>query len=108
MYIRRKVFSLLQNENGKEKYFSTTDITMEDAEQKIFSLVEKEEPTEQREFTNNTPAVIEKKSTEVVKFGKGLSKKAKLALAAAGTAAALGGGAYAVKKARDKKKEGKK
>lgn len=107
MYIRRKVFSLLQNENGEEKYFSTTDITMEDAEQKIFSLVEDVE-AEQREFTNNTPAVIEKKSTEVVKFGKGLSKKAKLALAAAGTAAALGGGAYAVKKARDKKKEGKK
>ena len=50
MYIRRKVFSLLQDENGEERYFSTTDITMEDAEQKIFSLVEDDEPAEEREF----------------------------------------------------------
>lgn len=37
MYIRRKVFSLLQDEAGEERYFSTTDITLEDAEQRIFS-----------------------------------------------------------------------
>lgn len=40
MYIRRKVFSLLQDEMGEERYFSTTDITLEDAEQRIFSKKE--------------------------------------------------------------------
>lgn len=29
MYIRRKVFSLLQDENGEERYFSTTEFTDE-------------------------------------------------------------------------------
>lgn len=43
MYIRRKVFSLLQDENGEERYFSTTDITLEDAEQRIFSVKDEEE-----------------------------------------------------------------
>ena len=43
MYIRRKVFSLLQDETGEERYFSTTDITLEDAEQRIFSVKDEEE-----------------------------------------------------------------
>lgn len=51
MYIRRKVFSLLQDENGEERYFSTTDITLEDAEQRIFSLNEYDEE-EQREYAD--------------------------------------------------------
>lgn len=45
MYIRRKIFSLLYNENGEERYFSTTNITLEDAEERTFSITE-----EQREF----------------------------------------------------------
>ena len=50
MYIRRKVFSLLQDENGEERYFSTTDIVLEDEEERLFSLVEDEEYLEQKEF----------------------------------------------------------
>lgn len=46
MYIRRKVFSLLQDEMGEERYFSTTDIVMEDEEERLFSIVDEE----QREF----------------------------------------------------------
>lgn len=50
MYIRRKVFSLLQDsETGEEKYFSTTDINLEDAEERIFSINEEDE-AEEREF----------------------------------------------------------
>ena len=49
MYIRRKVFSLLQDENGEEKYFSTREILMEDEEERLFSILD-EEDLEQREF----------------------------------------------------------
>ena len=34
MYIRRKVFSLLQDETGEERYFSTTDVTLENDKKK--------------------------------------------------------------------------
>ena len=38
MYIRRKVFSKLQTEDGQERYFSTTEFTlMSEAEQREFS-----------------------------------------------------------------------
>ena len=43
MYIRRKVFSLLHDENGEERYFSTTDIVLEDEEERLFSLVDDED-----------------------------------------------------------------
>ena len=46
MYIRRKVFSLLQDETGEERYFSTREILMEDEEERLFSIVDEE----QREF----------------------------------------------------------
>lgn len=36
MYIRREVFSLLEDETGEEKYFSTTDITLGD-EERLFA-----------------------------------------------------------------------
>lgn len=39
MYIRRKVFSILEIE-GEERLFSTADINLEDAEERIFSLNE--------------------------------------------------------------------
>lgn len=48
MYIRRKVFSLLQDETGEERYFSTTDVTLEDAEERLYSI--NEEDLEQKEF----------------------------------------------------------
>lgn len=41
MYIRRKVFSILEIE-GEERLFSTTDINLEDAEERIFSIKDKE------------------------------------------------------------------
>ena len=49
MYIRRKVFSLLYDETGEERYFSTREILMEDKEEKLFSTLD-EEILEQREF----------------------------------------------------------
>ena len=51
MYIRRKVFSLLQDETGEEKYYSTTDVTLDNLEERIFSIsIPTEEELEQREF----------------------------------------------------------
>mgnify|MGYP003232907652 FL=1 len=52
MYIRRKVFSLLQDgETGEEKYFSTTDVTLDNLEERIFSIsIPTEEELEQGEF----------------------------------------------------------
>lgn len=50
MYIRRKVFSLLQDETGEERYFSTREILMEDEEERLFSIIDDEEYLEQREF----------------------------------------------------------
>ena len=38
MYIRRKVFSLLQDEYGEERYFSTTDIELQD--ERMFSWMD--------------------------------------------------------------------
>ena len=41
MYIRRKVFSKLQTEEGQEKYFSTTEFTrITEAEQREFAKKE--------------------------------------------------------------------
>lgn len=79
MYIRRKVFSLLQDETGEERYFSTTDITLEDAEQRIFSLVEDEE--EQREYAKK----------------EGLTAGQKAAIGTAAGLAATAGGIYGAK-----------
>lgn len=80
MYIRRKVFSLLQDETGEERYFSTTDITLEDAEQRIFSLVEDEE--EQREYAEK----------------EGMTNAQKAAIVGAGTLATAAGTLYGAKK----------
>lgn len=44
MYIRRKVFSLMKDENGEEKYFSTTEIS--NGEVKLFA--EKEEKSKNK------------------------------------------------------------
>ena len=82
MYIRRKVFSLLQDETGEERYFSTTDITMEDAEQRIFSLNEYDDGYEQREYADK----------------EGLSAGQKAAIAGAGTLATAAGALYGAKK----------
>ena len=82
MYIRRKVFSLLQDETGEERYFSTTDITLEDAEQRIFSLNEYDDEYEQREYADK----------------EGLSAGQKAAIAGAGTLATAAGALYGAKK----------
>lgn len=75
MYIRRKVFSLLQDETGEERYFSTTDFDL-DVDERVFAEAEEEEP-------------------------KKLSKGAKIALGTAGalgtTAAGIVGAKYAGK-----------
>ena len=66
MEIRRKVFSLLEDENGEERYYSTTEFEIdfdEESGEKLFS--EKEE-----------------------KEKKGMSKGAKVALGATGAVAA--------------------
>lgn len=81
MYIRRKVFSLLQDENGEERYFSTTDITLEDAEQRIFSLNEHDEE-EQREYAEK----------------EGLSTGAKVGLGTTAGLAATAAAVYGAKK----------
>lgn len=82
MYIRRKVFSLLQDETGEERYFSTTDITLEDAEQRIFSLNEYDDKYEQRVYAER----------------EGLTNAQKAAIAGAGTLATAAGTLYGAKK----------
>ena len=52
MYIRRKVFSLLQDETGEERYFSTTDVTLENEEERTFSVAEDAESLEEKDFSN--------------------------------------------------------
>lgn len=49
MYIRRKVFSKLQTEDGQERYFSTTEFTyMSEEEQREFAEKEKQEEDEKK------------------------------------------------------------
>lgn len=77
MYIRRKVFSLLQDETGEERYFSTTDFELADgAEERYYSDDEDEDEDER----------------------KGLSRGAKVALGTGAGLAALGAGIYGGKK----------
>lgn len=119
MYIRRKVFSLLQDENGEERYFSTTDITLEDAEQRIFSLNEYDEE-EQREYADKKKEgkltlgdkisialnkhLTTKKDKEAAiealekgKYGKLAKQSAKYGAAGGGLAGAIGGAAIGKK-----------
>lgn len=50
MYIRRKVFSLLQDENGEERYFSTTEYTLlSEEEQREFAEKEDKDKDEDEE-----------------------------------------------------------
>lgn len=58
MYIRRKVFSLLQDENGEERYFSTTEFT----DERLYA--EKEEKEEK-------PASVGKRVAKDVGIGVG-------------------------------------
>ena len=80
MYIRRKVFSLL-NVEGEEKYFSTNEITLEDLEEKIFSINEEEE----KEFSEK-----KRKSLKDVDSNKGL-KRAILTAPLTGGGSLVGG-----------------
>ena len=77
MYIRRKVFSLLTDSEGNERYFSTTEFNY-DAEEKTFAECEGEDCSEG-----------EKKKSHL---------GAKIAGGVAGTTAAVGGGIYGANK----------
>lgn len=72
MYIRRKVFSLLEDEMGEERYFSTTDFELTD-------------DVEERYYSNDEDK-------------KGMSKAAKVALGTGAGLAAVAGGIYGGKK----------
>ena len=101
MYIRRKVFSLLQDETGEERYFSTTDVTLENEEERIFSVAEDAESLEEKDSSDK------KVDLEDIESYKGLKR----ALAAGLTGLDSGGGlvgGYIGKKTADKAdKEGK-
>ena len=96
MYIRRKVFSKLQTEDGQERYFSTTEFTlMSDAEERIFvSAAEKEAKMQlAREIADAEEAGDYKKAESLMKrFAKKDRKGLGAAGTAIGTAAGLTGG----------------
>lgn len=54
MYIRRKVFSLLYDETGEERYFSTTEVTLEDIEQREFARKDYEGLTDAEKLAYKT------------------------------------------------------
>ena len=54
MYIRRKVFSLLHDETGEERYFSTTEVTLEDIEQREFARKDYEGLTDAEKLAYKT------------------------------------------------------
>lgn len=56
MYIRRKVFSLLEIE-GEERLFSTTDINLEDAEERIFNERDDNKTAEKAEKIGKVAAI---------------------------------------------------
>ena len=64
MYIRRKVFSHIQNEDGEVKLFSTTDYEMNDSKEVIRMFAEKKEEKKSRR----------KVALETVESDKGLKR----------------------------------
>ncbi len=90
MYIRRKVFSLLQNEYGEERYFSTTEFDMSYDGEEIRYFAKKDDDEEEEE---------PKKRGTGKKIAKGVG---------IGTAAGLAGtGIYQVARRIGKKKSDK-
>lgn len=67
MYIRRKVFSLLQDETGEERYFSTKEILLENEEERLFSLVEDDEDLEQKEFARRDYEGLSKQNADILR-----------------------------------------
>lgn len=92
MYIRRKVFSLLQDETGEERYFSTTDFEISDEEQKEFA--EKKDKSKKKK----------RRALEDVESHRGLGRS--ILLGGPSPAGALGG-FLGKKKADQLDKEGK-
>ena len=93
MYIRRKVFSKLQTEDGQERYFSTTEFTlMSEAEQREFvSSAEKEAKMQlAREIADAEEAGDHKKAEQLKKR---FAKKDRRGFGAIGTAVGAGVGA---------------
>ena len=82
MYIRRKVFSLLQDEMGEERYFSTREIILEVVEyleQKEFGRKQKlarkaERAAQNAEMHTNRAAKLMKKTEAVLQDPKSSSK----------------------------------
>ena len=73
MYIRRKVFSKLQTEDGQERYFSTTEFTlMSEAEQREFSKKKESEPKEEEE---KEPKLAREDRKEIRRYGRKWNKK---------------------------------
>lgn len=92
MYIRRKVFSHIQNENGEVKLFSTTDYEMNDSKEVIRMFAEKKESKKR------------KVSLEQVESNKGLKRAIITALPTGG--GSLTGGYIAKGEADKADKEG--
>ncbi len=89
MYIRRKVFSLLQDEYGEERYYSTTEFTLQDAEERIFvSKAEKEAKMQLAREIADAEEAGDYRRAESLK--KRFAKKDRKGLGAAGTAIGTG------------------
>lgn len=94
MYIRRKVYSAVEDENGEIRYFSTNEIISEDDYlENLYSEYYLDDDDMERLYSDK----------EEKEYKKGLSTGAKIAIGAAGAAAAGVGlhyaGAHAAKKA---------
>lgn len=97
MYIRRKVFSLLQDETGEERYFSTREILLEDEEERLFSILD-EEDLEQKEFARRDYEGLTEAQQRVLKrhrseYAKSLNS-ARNKITASGTKKVLADGGY--------------
>ena len=91
MYIRRKVYSAIEDENGEIRYFSTNEIVSEEEYlENLYSEFYLDDDDMERIFSEKD-------------YDKGLSKGAKIAIGAGSAAAAATalhfGGRYAAKKA---------
>lgn len=77
MYIRRKVFSLLQDETGEERYFSTTDVTLENEEERTFSVAEDAESLEEKDFSDKKKEEDDETTSDKIniKLNKALTTK---------------------------------
>ena len=95
MYIRRKVFSLLQDEYGEERYFSTTEFVNDYYDERMYAEAEDEDEDEDEDEEIESKHIGRK-----IAAGTGIA-----AGGAVGTAGAYQGVRHAVKGAKVKKAE---